>query len=121
MPTSITEISSFLGLAGYYRRFIEGFAQLAAPLMKLTRKGIEFDWTKECEENFQELKLLFVTAPVLAVPTPGMGYTIYCDASKIGLKYIFNQKQLNKRQRRWLELLKDYDVTINYHPGFGNP
>lgn len=169
-----------MGLAGYYRRFIEGFAQLAAPLTQLTRKGTKFIWDEKCEENFQELKQRLVTAPVLAVPISGIGFTIFCDASKIGLgcvlmqnnkviayasrqlktheknypthdlelgavifalkiwrhylygerceiytdhkslKYIFTQKELNMRQRRWLELLKDYDININYHPGKAN-
>jgi hypothetical protein len=63
-PITITEIRSFLGLAGYYRRFIEGFTQLAAPQTRLTRKDIKFKWTKDCEENFQELKRRLVTTRV---------------------------------------------------------
>jgi hypothetical protein len=63
-PITITEIRSFLGLAGYYRRFIEGFTQLAAPLTRLTRKDIKFKWTNDCEENFQELKRRLVTTLV---------------------------------------------------------
>jgi hypothetical protein len=90
-PTTITKIRSFLGLAGYYRRFIEGFAQLAAPLTRLTRKGIKFEWTKDREENFQELKHRLVTAPILVVPTSEIGYTIYYDASKIGLGCVLMQ------------------------------
>jgi hypothetical protein len=63
-PITITEIRSFLGLTGYYRRFIEGFTQLAAPLTRLTRKDIKFEWAKDCEEFFQELKHRLVTTRV---------------------------------------------------------
>ena len=179
-PTNVTEIRSFLGLAGYYRRFIEGFSQKAAPMTKLLRKGVPFDWNDKCEQSFQELKKRLTTAPVLALPEPGKAFTVYCDASRVGLgcvlmqdgraiayasrqlkpheqnypthdlelaavvfalkmwrhylygnrfelytdhkslKYIFTQKELNMRQRRWLELIKDYDLSVNYHPGKAN-
>jgi len=55
-PTTVTEIRSFLGLTGYYRRFIEGFSTIATPLTRLTRKNIRWEWLKECDESFQELK-----------------------------------------------------------------
>ncbi|KAL0553669.1 hypothetical protein IC582_007570 [Cucumis melo] len=176
-PISATEVRSFLGLAGYYRRFIEDFSQLALPLTALTRKNVKFEWSDKCEQSFQELKKRLVTAPILALPVTGKDYVIYCDASRLGLgcvlmqdgnvisyasrqlkehecnypthdlelaavvlalkiwrhylfgekchiftdhkslKYIFYQKELNLRQRRWLELIKDYDCTIEYHPG----
>ena len=67
-PTNVTEIRSFLGLAGYYRRFIEGFSQKAAPMTKLLRKGVPFDWNDKCEQSFQELKKRLTVAPVLALP-----------------------------------------------------
>ncbi|MCI55318.1 RNA-directed DNA polymerase (Reverse transcriptase), partial [Trifolium medium] len=60
-PESVTEIRSFLGLAGYYRRFIEGFSKLAMPLNQLTRKNQVFVWDKNCEESFQELKRRLTT------------------------------------------------------------
>jgi hypothetical protein len=179
-PTNVAEIRSFLGLAGYYRRFVEGFSQIAAPLTHLTRKGVKFEWSNACEESFQELKQRLVTAPVLTIPSSSGGFVIYCDASRVGLgcvlmqhgrvvayasrqlkqyeknypthdlelaavvfalkiwrhylygerceiytdhkslKYLFTQKELNLRQRRWLELVKDYDCMINYHPGKAN-
>ena len=62
-PTTVTEIRSFLGLAGYYRRFIEGFSTIASPLTKLTRKEVRFNWSKECEESFQELKRRLYISP----------------------------------------------------------
>ncbi|XP_058766107.1 uncharacterized mitochondrial protein AtMg00860-like [Vicia villosa] len=69
-PRSVTEVRSFLGLAGYYRRFIMGFAKLALPLTKLTRKEVAFEWNSECEQSFQKLKKKLTTAPVLVTPDP---------------------------------------------------
>ncbi|XP_052193963.1 uncharacterized protein LOC127802285 [Diospyros lotus] len=179
-PRSVTEIKSFLGLAGYYRKFVEGFSKIATPLTKLTQKGVKFDWSKQCEESFQTLKDKLTTAPVLAMPNGSGGFMIYTNASRNGLgcvlmqhgrviaygsrqlkthernypthdlelaivvfalkiwrhylygekfkiftdhkslQYVFSQKELNMRQRRWMELLKDYDCTIQYHPGKAN-
>ena len=179
-PTNVTEIRSFLGLAGYYRRFVEGFSRLAAPLTALTRKGKKFEWSENCAKSFQELKDRLTSAPILTLPNEGADYVIYSDASKLGLgavlmqegkviayasrqlkehernypthdmelaavvfalkiwrhylygahcqiytdhkslKYLFTQKELNVRQRRWLELVKDYDCEILYHPGKAN-
>ncbi|CAL9014110.1 unnamed protein product [Prunus brigantina] len=179
-PTSVTEIRSFLGLAGYYRRFVEGFSVIAASLTRLTRKGVKFEWSDECEKSFTELKTRLTTAPVLALPDDSGNFVIYSDASQQGLgcvlmqhgkviayasrqlkkhelnypvhdlelaavvfalkiwrhylygetcqiftdhkslKYLFTQKELNLRQRRWLELIKDYDCTIEHHPGKAN-
>ena len=179
-PTTPTEVRSFLGLAGYYRRFVEKFASISVPLTRLTQKAAKFQWTDACERSFQLLKDKLTTAPVLTLPEGPDGYVIYCDASGVGLgcvlmqhgkviayasrqlrkheknypthdlelavvvhalkiwrhylygvhvdiytdhkslQYIFKQKELNLRQRRWLELLKDYDVDILYHPGKAN-
>ncbi|KAA0061419.1 reverse transcriptase [Cucumis melo var. makuwa] len=122
-PTSATEVCSFLGLAGYYRRFIEDFSRLALPLTALTRKNAKFEWSDKYEQSFQELKKRLVTTPILALPVTGKDYVIYCDASKLGLGCVLMQdenKELNLRQRRWLELIKDYDCTIKYHPGKAN-
>ena len=82
-PTNVAEIRSFLGLAGYYRRFVEGFSQIATPLTHLTRKGVKFEWSNACEESFQELKQRLVTAPVLTIPSSSGGFVIYCDASRV--------------------------------------
>ena len=84
-PRSVFEIRSFLGLVGYYRRFIEDFSRLAAPMMRLTRKEVKFDWDDRCEEAFQELKRRLTLAPILIVPDRRQGYTVYCDASRAGL------------------------------------
>ncbi|KAL4021115.1 hypothetical protein IC575_019905 [Cucumis melo] len=179
-PSTVSEVRSFLGLAGYYRRFVENFSRIATPLTQLTRKGAPFVWSKACEDSFQNLKQKLVTAPVLTVPDGSGSFVIYSDASKKGLgcvlmqqgkvvayasrqlksheqnypthdlelaavvfalkiwrhylygekiqiftdhkslKYFFTQKELNMRQRRWLELVKDYDCEILYHPGKAN-
>ncbi|XP_038895988.1 uncharacterized protein LOC120084165 [Benincasa hispida] len=67
-PMTISEIRSFLGLAGYYRRFVEGFSKIALPLTNLTRKGVRFEWSSKCEHSFQELKQRLVSALVLTLP-----------------------------------------------------
>ena len=84
-PKSAFEISSFMGLAGYYRRFIKDFSRLAAPMTRLTRKEVKFEWNYLCEMTFQELKRRLTSAPILIVPERGQRYTMYCDASKDGL------------------------------------
>ena len=179
-PNSVTEIRSFLGLAGYYRRFVQDFSRIAAPLTKLTRKGVRFEWSDKCESSFQELKSRLTSAPVLALPDDSGEYVVFSDASRLGLgcvlmqhgrviayasrqlkqhelnypthdlelaavvlalklwrhylygakcqiftdhkslQYLSTQKELNLRQRRWMELIKDYDCTIEYHPGKAN-
>jgi hypothetical protein len=91
-PESVTEIRSFLGLAGYYRRFIEGFSKLALPLTKLTRKDQAFVWDGDCERSFQELKKRLTTAPVLTLPDVNESFVVYCDASKMGLGGVLMQK-----------------------------
>nr|KYP39906.1 Retrovirus-related Pol polyprotein from transposon 17.6 [Cajanus cajan] len=173
---TVTDIQSFVGLAGYYRRFIEGFSKIVAPLTQLTRKEQPFIWTDACERSFEELKRRLTTSPVLVLPDSGEPFDVYCDASHQGLgcvlmqhgkvvayasrqlknhernypthdlelaavvfalkiwrhylygarfsvfsdhkslKYLFDQKELNMRQRRWMEFLKDYDFQLMYHP-----
>ncbi|KAA0066266.1 pol protein [Cucumis melo var. makuwa] len=151
-PSTVSEVRSFLGLAGYYRRFVENFSRIATPLTQLTRKGVPFVWSKACEDSFQTLKQKLVTAPqgkVVAYasrqlksheqnyPTHDLELAAVVFALKIwrhylygekiqiftdhkSLKYFFTQKELNMRQRRWLELVKDYDCEILYHPGKAN-
>ncbi|GJY90571.1 putative reverse transcriptase domain-containing protein [Tanacetum coccineum] len=179
-PKSPTEIRQFLGLAGYYRRFIEGFSKIAKPMTKLTQKKVKFVWGDKQEAAFQLLKQKLCSAPILALPEGSEDFIAYCDASKKGLgavlmqrekvisyasrqlkiheknytthdlelgavvfalkiwrhylygtkctvftdhkslQHILDQKELNMRQRRWLELLSDYDCDIRYHPGKAN-
>jgi hypothetical protein len=179
-PTNPTEVQAFLGLAGYYLKFVEGFSSIARPLTQLLKKDKKFEWTKKCEQSFQELKKRLVSAPILTMPDITNSFDVYCRASKLGLgsvlmqdgkviaylsrqlcphelnyhtndlelaavvhalktwrhylmgnrceiytdhkilKYIFSKKELNMRQRRWIKLIKDYDLGINYHPSKAN-
>jgi hypothetical protein len=80
-PTNVSEIRSFLGLAGYYRRFIEGFSKIARPMTELLKKEKKFAWTESCERSFQELKQRLTTSPVLTLPDIHRDFVIYCDAS----------------------------------------
>ena len=91
-PTTPTEIRSFLGLAGYYRRFIRGFSKIAGPLTHLTRKGVPFIWSDACQLAFDELKDKLTSAPVLALPRPGVEYLVYTDASLQGLGGVLQQE-----------------------------
>ncbi|CAN1154462.1 Transposon Ty3-I Gag-Pol polyprotein [Linum perenne] len=179
-PKNVPEVRSFLGLAGYYRRFVEGFSQMAKPMTQLLQKGKSFKWDEKCQNAFEELKGKLTSAPILTLPTSGGEYSIYSDASHQGLgcvlmqdkkviayasrqlrphevnypthdlelaavvfalklwrhylygetftiftdhkslQHLTDQKELNMRQRRWVELLNDYDCTIKYHPGKAN-
>ncbi|KAG8479786.1 hypothetical protein CXB51_029317 [Gossypium anomalum] len=179
-PKNVSEVRSFLGLAGYYQRFVQGFSMIASPMTRLLQKDVKFEWTDECQQSFNRLKDLLTKAPVLVQPEPGKEFVIYSDASLNGLgcvlmqegkviayasrqlkphernypvhdlelaaivfalkiwrhylygekchiytdhkslKYLMTQKNLNLRQRRWLELIKDYDLIIDYHPGKAN-
>ncbi|GJU26812.1 putative reverse transcriptase domain-containing protein [Tanacetum coccineum] len=179
-PKTPTEIRQFLGLAGYYRRFIKGFSKIARPMTKLTQKSVKFEWGEKAEAAFQLLKQKLCSAPILALPKGSENFVVYCDASHKGLgavlmqrekviayasrqlkvheknytthdlelgavvfalkmwrhylygtkcvvftdhkslQHILDQKELNMRQRRWLELLSDYDCEIRYHPGKAN-
>ncbi|GJV93166.1 putative nucleotidyltransferase, ribonuclease H [Tanacetum coccineum] len=179
-PKTPTEIRQFLGLVGYYRRFIEGFSKIVKPMTKLTQKSVKFNWGEKEETAFQTLKQKLCSAPILALPERSENFVVYCDASHKGLgvvlmqkekviayasrqlkiheknytthdlelgavvfalkmwrhylygtkcvvytdhkslQHILDQKELNMRQRRWLELLSDYDCELRYHPGKAN-
>ncbi|GJX45711.1 putative reverse transcriptase domain-containing protein [Tanacetum coccineum] len=174
---TLSEVRSFLGLTGYYRRFIENFSKIAKSLTILTRKCKTFDWGEEQENAFQTLKDKLCNAPVLALPDGPKDFVVYYDTSGLGLgcvlmqrgkviayvsrqlkiqeksytthdlelgavmfalkiwrhymygtnsviytdhkslQHIFSQKELNMRQRHWIELFSDYDYEIRYHPG----
>ncbi|GKC05559.1 putative reverse transcriptase domain-containing protein [Tanacetum coccineum] len=179
-PTTPTEIRQLLGLAGYYRRFIEGFSKIAKSLTKLTQKNVKYTYGEKEEEAFQLLKNKLCSAPILALPKGSEDFIVYCDALHKGLgavlmqrekviayasrqlktheknytthelelgsvvfalriwrhylygikctvftdhkslQHILDQKELNIRQRRWLETLSDYDCDIRYHPSKAN-
>jgi len=92
-PKSTTEIRSFVGLAGYYRRFIEGFSNIVAPLTQLTRKDQPFTGMDKCEENFQELKRRLTSAPILVILDVDEPFEVYCDASHLGLDCVLKQEK----------------------------
>ncbi|GJY05596.1 putative reverse transcriptase domain-containing protein [Tanacetum coccineum] len=110
-PTTPMEVRQFLRLAGYYRRFIEGFSLISKPMTKLTQKDKKYEWGKEEEEAFQTLKqkekVIAYASRQLKVHEDKLNY------SRFG-------KELNLRQRRCIELLSDYDCEIRYHPGKAN-
>ncbi|KAJ9541992.1 hypothetical protein OSB04_028498 [Centaurea solstitialis] len=180
VPKTPTEIRSFLGLAGYYRRFIQDFSKIVVPLKRLTRKNVKFVWGEEQQKAFELLREKLCKAPVLTLPEGVDDMTVYCDASYHGLgcvlmqrgkviayasrqlkthevnypthvlelaavvfalklwrhylygvkctiytdhkslRYFLDQQNLNMRQRRWLDVVKDYDYEILYHPGKAN-
>ena len=92
-PKSVFKIRNFLGLAGYDKRFIEDFSRLAAPMTKLTRKEVKFEWNDLCERAFQELKRRLTLAPILIVPKRRQRYIVYCDASNDGLECVLIQSR----------------------------
>ena len=91
VPTTVTEVRSFLGMAGYYRRFVEGFSIIAGPMTKLLRKNAPFIWSEECQKSFEELKHRLTTAPILTIPTGTGGFVVYSDASQQGLGCVLMQ------------------------------
>ncbi|GJS81397.1 putative reverse transcriptase domain-containing protein [Tanacetum coccineum] len=92
-PKSATEIRQFLGLAGYYRRFIEGFSKIAKPMTKLTQKKIKFEWSDKAEAAFQLIKQKLCSAPILALPEGNEDFIAYCDASIKGLGAVLMQRE----------------------------
>nr|GEX47101.1 putative reverse transcriptase domain-containing protein [Tanacetum cinerariifolium] len=92
-PKTPTEIRQFLGLAGYYRRFIEGFSKIPRPMTKLTQKSVKFDWGEKVEAAFQLLKQKLCSVPILALPKGSENFVVYCDASHKGLGAVLMQKE----------------------------
>ncbi|GJY19659.1 putative reverse transcriptase domain-containing protein [Tanacetum coccineum] len=92
-PKTPMEIRQFLGLAGYYRRFIEGFSKIAKPMTKLTQKKVVFEWGDKQEAAFQTLKHKLCSAPILALPQGAENFIVYCDASYKGLGTVLMQNE----------------------------
>lgn len=91
-PTSLFEVRSFIGLAGYYRQFIKGFSSIASPMTRLTRKDVPFQWSASCEASFMKLKELLTLAPILTLLVEGGDFTVYCDASGVGVGCVLMQR-----------------------------
>jgi hypothetical protein len=92
IPSTVTEIRSFMWLAGYYWQFIKGFSKIAKPMTSLLEKGKEFNWSWERQDSFNQLKLRLMSPPVLIMPDPHKGYDIYCDACRQGLGCVLMQE-----------------------------
>ena len=90
-PRNVTEVRSFLGLADYYRRFVQGFSVIASSFTRLLRKGVKFEWDDKCQSSFERLKEILVEAPVLIQPISSRECTMYSDASGIGLGCVLMQ------------------------------
>ena len=84
-PRNVTYVRCFMGLAGYYRRFIEGFSKIAHPITSLQNKGIKFEWTPRCEESFQQLKNLLTSVLVLKIANLEKDFVLCIDACGQGL------------------------------------
>jgi hypothetical protein len=91
-PKDVYDIRSFLGLAGYYRRFIKGFSKIGFPITSLQKKEVKFIWTSKCEERFQQLKFLLTNAPVLNIVDPNKEFLVCIDACKEGLEGVLMQE-----------------------------
>ena len=109
-PKNVSEVRSLLGLAVYYRKFVEGFSKIAAPLTKLTRKDVKYDWVDACQQSFEELKGRLTSAPVLALCNGRDGFVVYSDASRQGRGCVLMQndrviayasKQLKKHEEHY--------------------
>ncbi|KAI3748512.1 hypothetical protein L6452_11629 [Arctium lappa] len=132
-PKNPAEIRSFLGLAGYYRRFIQDFSKIASSLTILTRKNVKFVWTEMQEEAFRTLQKKLCEAPILSLPDETEDFVVYSDASNMGLGCVLMQRgkviayasrQLKVHEVNYpthdLELAVDYDCELLYHPGKAN-
>jgi hypothetical protein len=91
-PKVVRGIKSFIEMAGYYRRFIEGFSKIARPMTALLAKKVEFKWTPACQESFEILKQKLTTTPVLVLPDVHKPFSVYCDASYTGLGCVLMQE-----------------------------
>eukprot|EP00253_Pinus_taeda_P006100 PITA_06100 len=92
VPKDVADVRSFMGLAGYYRRFMEGFSKVAFPITSLQKKGKSFQWTPDCQKSFEQLKHLLTTAPILCIADPNKDYVVCTAASKEGLGGVLMQE-----------------------------
>ena len=139
-PTSRKEVQKFLGLANYYRRFVPGFAAIAKPLHRLTKKTAKFKWTLQCEQAFDDLKQWLTSAPILALPLFSNQFVLDTDASDVGIGAVLSQKQpdgserviayasrvLSKPERRYCVTRKELLAAVSFIKHFrpyllGNP
>nr|GFB34974.1 reverse transcriptase domain-containing protein [Tanacetum cinerariifolium] len=110
-PKSPTEIRQFLGLAGYYQRFIEGFSKIAKPMTKLTQKKVKFEWGDKQEAAFQLLNQKLCSALILALPEGCEDFIVYCDASNKGLGDVLMQRE------KTVIMHESHKSKYSIHPG----
>jgi hypothetical protein len=91
-PMTVSEVRSFLGLAGYYRRFIPNFSKITKPVIELLKKENKYVWSEACDEAFKHLKKLLTTSPMLAQPDTTKSFDVYCDVSGTGLGGVLMQE-----------------------------
>jgi hypothetical protein len=121
-PKSVTEILTFLNLAGYFRRFIENFSKIAKPMTELLKSNMPYVWSDKCEASFQELKNRLTTTPVLTLPDASKDFVAYCDASRQGLGCVLMQggkvvayvsRQLQKHEENYPT--HDLELSVVVH------
>eukprot|EP00253_Pinus_taeda_P020544 PITA_20544 len=120
IPKDVADMRSFMGLAGYYRRLVEGFSRIAYPITSLQKKGKVFRWTLECQQSFDRLKHLLTTAPILSRADPNKDYVVCTNGSKEGVGGVLIQPTLNVRQGRWADFLSRFDFEIKHLKGREN-
>ena len=113
-PTCVREVRSFLGHAGFYRRFIKNFSMEAKALSNLLQKDVPFVWTKECEAAFQKLKALLVSAPIMAPPDWSLPFEIMCDASDYAVGAVLGQRKEKKPCAIYYASRTLNDAQLNY-------
>ena len=116
-PSSPKEVKQFLGLAGYYCKFIPRFSDLSRPLTRLTRKDVLFEWTKECQACFKLLQEKLCTYPILQYPDPNKSYVLFTDASKYGWAGVLTQpyEEISESDQSTADVLSSRWKTV-YHP-----
>ena len=92
VPEDVTDVRSFMGITGYYRRFIKGFSRIMNPINSLQKKGKKFDWNQKCEESFKKLKKLLTSAPILRIADPNKEFAVCTDACNDGLGGVLTQE-----------------------------
>ncbi|CAN6560009.1 unnamed protein product [Malus baccata var. baccata] len=113
-PTSVREVRSFLGHAGFYRRFIKDFSKIAQPLCRLLQKEVVFEFTKECTASFNQLKELLTTAPIIVPPDWSLPFELMCDASDYALGAVLGQRKDKKPHVIYYASRTLNDAQLNY-------
>ena len=104
-PKTPKEVKQFLGLIGYYHKFVPRFSDLARPLNALTRKNVTFEWTSICQESFEMLKASLMTEPVLTYPDPNLPYVLFTDASKYAWACVLTQEKTHVVEEKEVKIL----------------